>query len=290
MKINVKTIIIFFILLLAIYQDFPLVNVFGEIARSPIVFLIPPMLYYIFSFQKIKISKYTRYFIYYLFYLVLVTIIYLTIVFYLNGSFLILRENIIIKSIKLFTYPISALIFYQFTYTFLSRGKDIFNSLFNAIFSIQLILAVYLFFEVIFLKTSTIFLSFLHSNSLKYYRVRLFTYEESWIGTILTFFVFVPVFLVNYLKYSKETKLKVYAISAFLFTYYTLVSESKGYLLLVLVSILPMTISYVLKSEKWRKIGLTLLSVVFMVSIFVFITLKTTIESQILTSITFGTR
>ena len=290
MKINVKTLVFFFLLLLAIYQDFPLVNVFGEIARSPIIFLTPLMLLYLLMLQKITISSYAKYFIYYILYLILITLLYLVIVFCINGSFLVLGENILIKSVKLLVYPISALIFYQFTYTYLSKGKNTFNSLFNAIFCIQIILAIYLFFEVIYLKTNTVFLSFLHSDSLKYYRVRLFTYEESWIGTILTFFVFTPIFLVNYLEKAKAIKQKVYIVSAFLFLFYTFFSESKGYLLLLIVAVLPITISYMFKDKKWNKIVFVAIPILMIGVAFVVFLLHKNISTQLHSSITFGTR
>jgi hypothetical protein len=290
MKINTITILLFGILFLAIYQDFPLVAVFGEIARSPIIFVIPLMLIYLMSLKKIMVSNYTEYFIYYVLYLMFISLVFIPILYFLNGSLIFLKENLILKTIKMSVYPLSALVFYQFVYTILSRGKDTLKSLFKAIFCLQVFVAIYLLFEVFFLKRTTIFMSFLHVDPSKYYRVRLLTVEESWAGTVLTFFVFVPVFLVNYLEYSKQTKQKVYSISAFIFLYYTLVSESKGYLLLVLVSILPMTIGYMFKSKKLRKIVLVLIPVVFVVTVFVFIVLKTTIESQIHTSITFGTR
>ena len=290
MRINTITILLFGILFLAIYQDFPLVTVFGEIARSPIIFVIPIMLIYLMSFKKIMVSKYMEYFIYYVLYLIIISLIFIPILYFLNGSLIFLKENVILKTIKMSVYPLSALVFYQFVYTILSRGKDTLNSLFKAVFCLQVLVAIYLLFEVFFLKRATIFLSFLHVDPSKYYRVRLLTAEESWVGTVLTFFVFVPVFLVNYLEYSKQTKQKVYIISAFIFLYYTLVSESKGYLLLVLVSILPMTISYMFASKKLRKIVLVLIPFFCIAAIFVFIVLKTTIESQIHTSITFGTR
>ena len=290
MKISVKTIVFFIVFLMAIYQDFPLVNVFGEIARSPIVFLTLPMLLYLLSCQKLILSQYTRYFIYYLLYLILISLIFILIVYYSNGSFLVLKENIIIKAIKLFVYPISILIFYQFVYTLLRNGKNSFNSLFNAIFSIQILIGIYLIFEIFFLKKATIFASFLHSNNIKYYRVRLFTYEESWVGTILTFLIFVPIFLVNYLDKPKKTKRSVYVISAFIFLLYTLFSESKGYLLLIIISVLPMTIHYMYKHPKLRKLLVIGSPILIIAIIFVCIILHKNIDEQLHTSITFGTR
>ena len=290
MKISVKTIVLFIILLLAIYQDFPLVNVFGEIARSPIVFLTLPMLLYLLIHQKLILSKYTRYFMYYILYLILITLIFLPIVYFSNGSLLVLEENIIIKSLKLLVYSVSILIFYQFVYTLLNNGKNSFNSLFNAIFSIQILIGIYLIFEIFFLKKATVFATFLHSNDIKYYRVRLFTYEESWVGTILTFLIFIPVFLVNYLDKPKKIKWSVYVISAFIFSFYTIFSESKGYLLLVIVSILPMTINYMYKHDKFKKVIIIGSPILIGFIIFICIILQKNIDDQLHSSITFGTR
>jgi hypothetical protein len=290
MKIKVKTVLFFIVLILAIYQDFPLVNVFGEIARSPIIFLTIPMLLYVLGQQKLVLSKYTRYIIYYIIYLILISLVFLPIVYYLNGSFIVLRESILLKAIKLLVYPISILIFYQFVYTLFTTGKNSFNCFFTAISSIQILLAVYLFFEVIFLKKETHFASILHSGVIKYYRVRLFTSEESWIGTILTFFIFIPIFLANYLEKSKKTKYRLYLVSTFIFLYYTLFSESKGYLLLVIVTVLPMAIQFMYKHDKLKKVLFIGSLILIMVLLFVIIILQKNINEQFHTSITFGTR
>lgn len=290
MKIKIKTIVFFIVLLLALYQDFPLVNVFGEIARSPIIFLTIPMLIYILMHQKLTLSKYMRYFIYYILYVFIVTIIFIPIVYYLNGSFLVIKENIVLKAVKLFVYPFSILIFYQFVYILFSSGRNSFDYFFNALFSLQVLLAVYLFFEVIFLKKETIFASFMHSDNIKYYRVRLLTLEESWIGTVLTIFIFIPVFLANYLEKPKKIKQKIYVLSTFIFLYYTFFSESKGYLLLIVVSVLPMTIQYMYSHNKLRNVLFIGSPLFILIAIFVVIILQKNIDEQLHTSITFGTR
>lgn len=290
MKIKIKTLVFFVVLLMALYQDFPLVNVFGEIARSPIIFLTLPMLIYILMHQKLILSKYTRYFMYYIFYVFIISLVFIPIVYYLNGSFVIMKENILIKAIKLFVYPVSILIFYQFVYMLFSSGKNNFNYFFNALISLQVLFAVYLFFEVIFLKKETIFAAFLHSDNLKYYRVRLLTLEESWIGTVLTIFIFIPVFLANYLEKPKKIKQRIYLLSAFIFLYYTFFSESKGYLLLIVVSVLPMTIQYMYSHNKLRMVLLIGSPIFLLIAIFVVVILQQNIDEQLHTSITFGTR
>ena len=78
---NLRVFFLFFILLLSVYQDFPLVNVFGKIARSPIVFLTPLLLLYLLKNSKIQISVYTKYLTFYILYLIIITIIYLLWIF-----------------------------------------------------------------------------------------------------------------------------------------------------------------------------------------------------------------
>src|SRR5690606_22464599 len=99
--------ILFFILILffATYQDFPLVNRFGEIARSPMVFVAPFMLVYIFSHKKIVFSKYLSYWISYVLYLTILSFICLYIVKTINGSIYVFYENLFIKTLKMLVYP-----------------------------------------------------------------------------------------------------------------------------------------------------------------------------------------
>jgi len=71
---------------------------------------------------------------------------------------------------------------------------------------------------------------------------------------------------------------------------YSLVSESKGFLLLVLVSVLPLTLSYFKQNKYLRNAFIIVAASVVVAGGFVGFALREIIIEQITTSITFGTR
>ena len=66
MTLNKQVFVYIIVLFAAIYQDFPLYNIIGEIGRSPILLLIPFMLLYLLSNKTIKLSNYVVHFLKYL--------------------------------------------------------------------------------------------------------------------------------------------------------------------------------------------------------------------------------
>lgn len=287
---NLRNVFLFFILLISVYQDFPLVNVFGEIARSPMVFLTPLLLLYLLKNSKIQISVYTKYLIFYILYLITITTIYLLWVLITKQQLSFLGENIIIKSVKMAIYPLTILIYYQFIYTFLSKDDTRFESLFKAMLALEFFLIIYLLFETHYSKTLEIFMPYLHSNENKYWRIRLLTLEESWVGSILTIVTFTTIYLSIYLNKNKRTKVLVLTLSIFFILYYTIRSESKGYMLIFLLSTLPLVIKYFYNNKKIRKFLFLGSSVLVIFGFYISLTLYNTILSQLYSSITFGTR
>jgi hypothetical protein len=286
---KLRTLFLFIILLFAVYQDFPLINYFGEIARTPIIFITPFFLLYFFKNKKIHISEYSKIFIFYILYLLLISIIYSIYIIIKNKSIYVFDENILIKNIKMLFYPTCALLFYLFIYNFLKRTKDL-NQVFQPIYCIQLLLIIILLFEVKYYKTTQIFLPYLHSSIEKYWRLRLLTFESSWSGSIVVIFTFFPIFLADILNKKKSTKILILLTSVFFFIYYTLHSESKGYLMLVLISLLPMLIKYIYQNKKTRKFLYISIIPILVVGFLVFSYLKDQIIEHLYTSITFGTR
>lgn len=187
-------------------------------------------------------------------------------------------------------YPIVIVIVYQFFYTYLSNNFNKLKNLFSAVYLIQLFIVLFLALEISYLKSSELFLPALHTLSTKYWRVRLLTPEESWSGTILVIFIFLPVFLVHYLKIKNIWRWLVYLQSIFLFLAYSLVSESKGFLLLVLISVLPLLLAYLKQNKYLRNAFIIALVLVLVIGGFVGYVLREIIIEQITTSGTFGTR
>lgn len=290
MTLNKQVVIYVIVLFAAIYQDFPLYNYIGEIGRSPIIVLTPFMLAYIFSNKNIIVSTYVIVFIKFLLYCFVMSIIFIAVTYIHYESLVILDENIIIKTLKMSVYPLVILTTYQFFYLYVSNNFYKLKNLFSAVFYIQMFLVGFITLEISYLKSPNIFLSILHTLPTKYWRVRLLTPEESWTGSILVIFIFLPVFLVNYLKIKGIWRWVVYLQSAYLFCSYSLVSESKGFLLLVLISILPLTLAYLNKNKRLRNIFIFTLIALTFISGFLGYVLREIIIEQITTSGTFGTR
>ena len=290
MTLNKQVFVYLIVLFAAIYQDFPLYNLVGELGRSPMVLLTPFMLVYIFSNKNIKLSSYTIHFIKFILYCFLISLIFVVVTYLHYETFEILDEHIITKTIKMSVYPIVALIAYQFFYMYLSNNFNSLKNLFSAVYLVQLFLTLFISLEIYYLKTSKIFLSFLHTLPGKYWRVRLLTPEESWTGTILVIFMFLPVFLVHYLKIKGVWRWLVYLQSGYLFLSYSLVSESKGFLLLILISVLPLTLAYFKQNKYLRNAFVVVFITVIVAGGFVGYALREIIIEQITTSGTFGTR
>lgn len=290
MTLNKQVFIYLIVLFAAIYQDFPLFNLIGEIGKSPMVLLSPLMLLYILSNRTVKLSGYAVHFMKYIVYCFLISLIFLAVTYIHYETFEILDEHIVRKTLKMSVYPIVAFIAYQFFYSYLSNNFHSLKNLFSAVYLVQLFLTFFITLEIYYLKTPKFFLSFLHTEPGKYWRVRLLTPEESWTGTILVIFMFLPVFLVHYLKIKGFWRWMVYLQSSYLFLSYSLVSESKGFLLLVLVSVLPLTLSYFKQNKYLRNAFIIVAASVVVAGGFVGFALREIIIEQITTSITFGTR
>ncbi len=286
---KLKVVIIFIVLLASIYQDFPLVNVFGELARTPIVFLSIPMGIYLLFCGKIYISRYNSYLIMYLAYLVLISFFYISYVIIHTDEVTFLGENLIVKAIKMAVYPLVIIVYYQFIYTWLSKGEDTFTALLYAMIGLEFFIAVFLVIESLY-NGSGYFLMAIHASKDSYWRLRLLTYEESWIGSIITILIFVPLFLVNYLNQPKKLKVFVYCLSSFILIYYTYKSESKGYLLLILISVLPLVLKKLYDNKETRKLLYFAVPVFLIAGGAVYISLAEIVAKHWHTSGTFGTR
>lgn len=287
---NFKTFFFFFIILFSFYQDFPLSNIFGEIARTPIVFCLPIFFIYFVLNPSIKLSKYSKYFMLYTLYLILISIIHIVFLAITKQKIYFLQENILLKCLKMIMYPFIIFIYYQFIYSFLNKNESRFNILFKVLTSLKIILVLYMIFEIYYLKTNYPFMSFLHSSNNKYWRIRLITYEESWIGSIVTIISFTTIYLSRYLDKNRATKLLTLFISIFFIICYTFYSESKGYLLLFLVSVLPLLIKSLYVNKKTRNFLFIGIGFVILTGIYVFFSLYNKVSEQLYSSITFGTR
>lgn len=290
-KYQLKYIFSFLILLfLATYQDFPLMNVFGEIARSPVIFFSPLMLLYIFSHQKIIVSKNLSYWMYYVLYIIAISIVYLGVVYYINDSMEVFYENLIIKTLKMSAYPIVGIIFYQFVYAYLKQLKHPLYVVFHAILLMQLFTVAWLALEIYFLKKPIEFMSFIHANPEKYWRIRLWTLEESWTGTILILLTFFPVYFLYRLQLLPWKKYLSIFCSVVIFLSYIAVSESKGFLVLVMICILPLAYQFIMSNRRLRQISSVLIVLILAIIVVALFNLQAVVFNTFYNNITFGTR
>ncbi|MGG8496012.1 hypothetical protein ACQY1Q_06325 [Tenacibaculum sp. TC6] len=156
--------------------------------------------------------------------------------------------------------------------------------------AIQILLIIILIFEAQIYKTKEVFLPFLHSDPSKYWRIRLLTVESSWSGSVVIIFTFLPVFLSEYLNRKGAQRILVYCTSLFFFFYYTIHSESKGYLLLLLISLLPMLVRYMYSNKQLRYV-LFIALIPLVISLIVgFQFLDKEFFSQLNTNVSVGTR
>lgn len=290
MKNKIIIFFIFFLIFFALYQDFPLVAYFGEIARSPIVFLCPLLLIFIFSQKKILVNQSLRIFSYYIIYLWVISLIYLWFIKIDNSGINFLGENLIIKMMKMSIYPVVSLIFYWFFYSFFTNNKSSYEIVFRVFKWLQIFYFFYLILEIFFLKKDAVFLSFLHATDEKYWRIRLLTGEESWTGTIIILLIFFPIFLANFLNKDRKQKRNIYIYSFLIFFSYLFVSESKGFLFLLLISVSPLLLMMVMKNHRFKKVRKVLFPILLVCIILVGINFFTIVKEQFYASITFGTR
>lgn len=242
--------LLFVVTLCCCYQDLPLAEDIGEIARSPVFFLLPLMIIIDFfikdngiGLQKIS-SIFKKLFYFYLIGTTCGIIVYVSI----NGfRFNYLDENILIK-------PLKVLLYYILFYYIIKASYKLF--ILSDFFSIKVV-----FFSLISLHfwiaiTETIeapyAFSFLHTYPI-YYRVRLLTSEASWTGSIIITLSFIYlslsrgynliyglIFLIVNLALTES---KLLLMGSFLTLIIWGVSNkhiSKKYIFLLLIIILPL--------------------------------------------------
>lgn len=284
-----KGIFLFLVLLCCVYQNFPFVNYVGEIGRSPVILLTPFFLVYLSFKRSISLSIYSRVYISYITYLLIISCLYIVFVYIQIGEFSFLEENIIIKSLKMVVYPMTSLLLYFFFTEFLKKTGRL-RILHRSIYVLLCFLLVLLFYEIKYYKTEDAFMPYLHSDGLKYWRIRLLTMESSWAGSVVIIISLLNVFLANYLNYQKWFKYVCYFFSIFFLVYYTIHSESKGFLLLLLFAFLPMLISLYKKYKilRWYLL-LSIVPLGFLTG-FVYNYLYFEIQSNFFVHGTFGTR
>lgn len=288
MRFYLSSFFLFVVIFCSIYQDFPLVNFFGEIARSPIVFLTPLMLFSFLFWRKIYFSFYSKNFLLYISYLIIISGVFIGFFYMRLGTFSIFNENVVVKTIKMLMYPLVAFILYLYVYSYLKRNPRHIFVLAKQVYLIQIVLFLFLLIESAQNADGITIFQDLHANPVKYWRIRLLTLEASWSGTVVVVFSLLPIyFAIN--NFLRTNKVLVYLTSTLFLIFYTFLSGSKGYLLLFVFSLAPNIYSY-LNNSRYKKYIYIILIVGVVIFGFNVAHLYEKIFGKFYISISFGTR
>ncbi len=224
-----------FLLLLTVYQDFPLVNVIGEIGRSPIILLLPLFV----ACEAALLAKHKRvmhgsrlqrYLLVFIVYLSLISVAYVLAQF-LQGSYSFGQENLLGKAVKVLTYFVLILLYVRHMQLLFAKIASR-RVLYACFFAVVALLAVIMAAELASIPNA---LAPLHAGSQPYWRVRLLTSESSTTGTIVVVYSAIIVYLSRDL--SGPAKSLSFAFVAGFFLFYLFVTGSKGFLIVVLLTI-----------------------------------------------------
>ncbi|TVY01255.1 hypothetical protein [Cohnella terricola] len=230
------------LLALTVYQDFPLVNVIGEIGRSPMILLFPLFVFceiaMLAKYKKvIHASKLQKYLFMFILYLSFISLAYLLLQF-LHGSYSFGDENLLGKAVKVLIYFILILFYIRHVQLVLAKIGS-FKALYGCFLAAVTLLAGIMAVELASIPNA---LASLHSGSHPYWRVRLLTSESSTTGSIVVVYTAILVYLSRYLSGAAKTLSVVYAGAFFLF--YLFVTGSKGFLIVSLLTLVVTMVKF----------------------------------------------
>lgn len=230
------------LLVLTVYQDFPLVNVIGEIGRSPVILLLPLFVFceaaMLAKHKKVMLgTKLQQYMLAIIVYLSFVSIAYVLFQF-LQGSYAFGSENLLGKSVKVLIYFVLILLYIRHMQLVFSKIRSP-KALYGCFFAVVTVL-----FAIMALELASIphALTSLHAGNHPYWRVRLLTSESSTTGSIIIVYASILVYLSRYLSGFAKTLSIAYAAGFFLF--YLFVTGSKGFLVVLLLTLVVTMVKF----------------------------------------------
>ncbi|TFE28180.1 hypothetical protein [Cohnella luojiensis] len=253
------------LLVLTVYQDFPLVNTIGEIGRSPMIVLFPLFIFceaaMLAKYKKVMhASKLQKYLFAFILYLSFVSIVYVFVQF-MQGSYSFGSENLLGKAMKVLIYFILILFYIRHMQLVFSKIKS-YKTLYGCFFVVVTLLIIIMILELMSIPNA---LASLHAGSHPYWRVRLLTSESSTTGSIIVVYASILVYLTRYLSGFAKT-LSIAYVSGF-FLFYLLVTGSKGFLIVSLLTLVVTMVKFL--DFRKKKNFILLLSVVLAMYYFV---------------------
>ncbi|RED54832.1 hypothetical protein [Cohnella lupini] len=231
-----------FLLVLTVYQDFPLVNSIGEIGRSPIIVLFPLFIFcevaMLAKHKKVMLaSKLQKYLLAFIVYLSFVSIVYVLYQF-MQGSYSFGSENLLGKAVKVLIYFVVILFYIRHMQLVFSQIKS-FKVLYGCFFAVVTLLILIMILELMSIPNA---LSSLHAGSNPYWRVRLLTSESSTTGSIVVVYASILIYLTRYLSGFAKA-LSITYVSGF-FLFYLFVTGSKGFLIVSLLTLVVTMVKF----------------------------------------------
>ncbi|WP_373230144.1 hypothetical protein [Cohnella sp.] len=253
------------LLVLTVYQDFPLVNMIGEIGRSPIIMLFPLFIFceiaMLAKYKKVMLaSKLQKYLLVFILYLSFVSIVYVLVQF-MQGSYSFGSENLLGKAIKVLIYFVLILFYIRHMQLVFSKIKS-YKVLYGCFLAVVTLLIIIMILELMSIPNA---FTYLHAGSSPYWRVRLLTSESSTTGSIIVVYASILVYLARYLSGFARTMSIVYASGFFLF--YLFVTGSKGFLIVSLLTLVVTMIKFL--DFRKKKNFILLISVVLAMYLFI---------------------
>ncbi|WP_138754127.1 hypothetical protein [Paenibacillus sinopodophylli] len=253
------------LLVLTVYQDFPLVNMIGEIGRSPIILLLP-----LFVFCEIGLlakhkrvvhgSMLQKYVFGFILYLSIITVFYLLVQF-LQGSYSYGSESLLGKGIKVLIYFVLILLYIRHMQLVFSQIVS-FKMLYGCFLAVVTLLVMIMILELMTMPNA---FTYLHSGSHPYWRVRMLTSESSTTGSIVVVYASIMVYLTKYLSPFARTLSILYATSFFLF--YMFITGSKGFMIIILLTLVVTMVKFL--DFRKKKNFILLISVVLAMYMFI---------------------
>lgn len=289
--IKTKKLLFFVSIVSLTIQDLFTVNIFGEIARTPILFLSPFMLMYLFSKKTLFLPAISKSLIYYIIYVLAISLIYNFFFIVNTGQVVFLGENIFVKTGKYIIYYSIIILLITYLYNYLSVEKNALDQLYKSVFFVSLLLVVWMIFESFYIKEHSVhFANWYHSSSEKYYRIRLLSSEESYASTMLIIFPSLLIYFSYYLRKTNLTRLFSFSLFFISIFYYVKISESKGFLLVLILSTIPLLIKFLMKFNIAKHVFIIILFGALFSFNYVYEAMEKIVNDQLYTSITFGTR
>lgn len=230
------------LLVLTFYQDFPLVNMIGEIGRSPVILLFPVFIFCEISMlakhkKVMHTTKLQKIMFAFILYLSFISIAYILIQF-LQGSYSFGSEGLLGKSVKVLIYFVLILFYIRHMQLVFSK-IDSFKVIYCCFLAVVTLLLVIMIVELMSMPNA---LTYLHAGNNPYWRVRLLTSESSTTGSIIVVYSAILIYLTRYLNNLGKTLTIIYTSGFFL--YYLFVTGSKGFLIISMLTLIVTMIKF----------------------------------------------